>query len=377
MNRTPLPGFAQVVLLILFLGLSLEGLPAGASRIQESLPPETRVGEWKRGERVVVYAGEQLYDYIDGGADIYLEYGFQKVVVAEYIHTSGKSVSVEIFEMAGPGSAYGIFTYKVHPEDERIPVGIEGRMASYYLNFWKGACLVTLTGFDDDPETRQGLRLIGQKIAERIPERGRKPRMARLLPEEDIQPRSLVYFRGPLGLQNAYPGWTLGISGFEEGIKADSPRGFTVIGLRYAEEAGVREAVGSLEQRLIQDVNSGPGRVEEFSAYEGKDRRGRRFFLVASGRDILFFFGDIGRKEAEAVSVSFVKRRDALFFEPFLKVSGLSQTAPSASESGNSADRKMRSFYLYPAGCWKSASRTGDSGSGGARRHVRVRGRLL
>ena len=34
---------------------------------------------WKYPARPQVYAGDQLYDLIDGGADIYFEYGFPRL----------------------------------------------------------------------------------------------------------------------------------------------------------------------------------------------------------------------------------------------------------------------------------------------------------
>ncbi|MCX6152495.1 MAG: hypothetical protein NTX22_18360 [Ignavibacteriales bacterium] len=55
------------------------------------------------------YDGSSLYGYIDGGADVYLEYGFQKLLVQE-IDLEGTHFIINIYEMKNPEAAFGIFS---------------------------------------------------------------------------------------------------------------------------------------------------------------------------------------------------------------------------------------------------------------------------
>jgi len=55
------------------------------------------------------FNGESLYGYIDGGADLYLEYGFSDVTVTEFVRGKSK-YKVEVYRMKDPEAAFGIFS---------------------------------------------------------------------------------------------------------------------------------------------------------------------------------------------------------------------------------------------------------------------------
>lgn len=55
------------------------------------------------------FTGESLYGYIDGGADLYLEYGFTGVIASEFVYQKRK-YKTEIYKMNNPEAAFGIFS---------------------------------------------------------------------------------------------------------------------------------------------------------------------------------------------------------------------------------------------------------------------------
>ena len=94
------------------------------------------------------YRGDDLYQMIDGGADIYHEYGFRQVLSAEYVDGRGKIIKLEMYEMESPAAAYGIYSFKVGEGGKALAIGQEALLEDYYLNFWKGNLQVTLIGQD-------------------------------------------------------------------------------------------------------------------------------------------------------------------------------------------------------------------------------------
>ena len=72
-----------------------------------------------------------MYEYINGGAEIYHEYGFRQVLMQDFKSRSGKAVSLEIFEMEDAESAYGIYTFKTSLEDERLILGSDAQLSDY------------------------------------------------------------------------------------------------------------------------------------------------------------------------------------------------------------------------------------------------------
>jgi hypothetical protein len=245
------------------------------------LPKDNEVEGWTKHRPLRHYAGEDLYEYINGGAEIYHEYGFVQVVVQDYINDAGKSVSVEIYEMASPASAYGIYTFKTDSKGKWISVGSDAQLADYYMNFWKGPFLVTLTGFDETEETRAGLLDIAKSVSSRMPAGGEKPHIVSFLPEEDLVSQSLKYIMGFLGLRNSHPFFQFNIAGFEQGIKGDYSGGFSFFLFRFEEEQESQKEFRSLKGQ--------------------KDRRGRSLFVATHRKYLMMVLGDTDPIKAEQV----------------------------------------------------------------------------
>ena len=55
------------------------------------------------------FSSEALYGYIDGGAELYLEYGFSVLSVTEIEYMHGK-YKTEIYKMNGSEEAFGIYS---------------------------------------------------------------------------------------------------------------------------------------------------------------------------------------------------------------------------------------------------------------------------
>jgi hypothetical protein len=54
-------------------------------------------------------SSEDLFNHIDGGAELYLEFGFERLRIQAY--TYGKAeISLEVYEMTGPASALGVIS---------------------------------------------------------------------------------------------------------------------------------------------------------------------------------------------------------------------------------------------------------------------------
>ena len=86
--------------------------------------------------------------------------------------------------MTSPESAYGMYTFKTSAQGDVLPIGDEALLEGYYMNFWKGNFLVTLTGFDEDQETVKGLLGIARAVDAKIIIRGEKPHLISLFPEK-------------------------------------------------------------------------------------------------------------------------------------------------------------------------------------------------
>jgi hypothetical protein len=223
---------------LFLMGLFMAGAWAASGLFKEGplrayLPADNAASGWTKDGELQEYEGEELYTYIDGGAEIYQEYGFRRVILQDYKNAKGKSASLEIFEMETPAAAFGMFTFKRSGSGKTVSLGAGAELEAYYLNFWKGRFLVTLTGFDEARETIDGLMGIGGVVDSKIRDAGAAPGLVGALPEKGLIPGSVKYLKGLLGLDNIYPFYTSRGLGFAEAARGVYENGATLLILDY------------------------------------------------------------------------------------------------------------------------------------------------
>ena len=268
------------VLACLVLGGAWAGQSGdGGPKLASLLPGSGDAQGWSRDGEPQEYPGQELYTYIDGGAEIYHEYGFRAVIVQDFESAAGKSVSLEIFEMADPGAAYGMFTFKRSGQGRSVPLGSTGALEDYYLNFWKGRYVVTLTGFDDSAATIAGLLALGRAVDAKMGETAEAPGLVAALAGEGLKPGSVKYLRGLLGLNNVYPFYTARGLAFTAAVKGDYESGASLIVLDY----------GSAQARASAwaDLNAALENAGRFKRTGGPDA-GVPLFLDGQGRYAAF-----------------------------------------------------------------------------------------
>ncbi len=143
-----------------------------------------------------------------------------------------------------------MFSFKRSGSGKAVPLGSGAELESYYLNFWKGRFLVTLTGFDDARETVDGLLAIGAAVAAKLPGGVPEPALVGGLPADGLRPGSVKYIKGLLGLNNVYPFSTASGLGFAEGVRGLYDDGTTLLLLDYGSAGSMREGWSELRAFL-------------------------------------------------------------------------------------------------------------------------------
>jgi hypothetical protein len=230
---------------------------------------------------------------INGGADIYHEYGFERVVAAAFTHRDGDTrVNVEIYEMKNPTAAFGMYTQKSSQEGESLGGDLCGRLEDYYLNFWKDRFVVTITGFDSERKTIDGLKTLARAIGSRISSTGAGPPALFGLFKKwtaDWHPRDLTYLKGHLSLYNRLPLTSRDIFKFREGIfgKIDDCR---LLLLAYESEVESADRYADI-LRSLNRTGGAPLADGAYSGFGTVDHRGDRLLFALKARYILVLNG--------------------------------------------------------------------------------------
>ena len=148
------------------------------------VPLPAEVAGWKWDGKDLRYNSRTLFDYIDGAAELYLAYGFQNLTVRRYEKTSRLSIVVEVYEMASPEDAYGVFSFE--RQDVSAGIGQGSEFGGGLLRFWKGKYFVSVYAEGDGPEVEPAILSAGRAAADSIPGTGAEPALIQFLPGKDL-----------------------------------------------------------------------------------------------------------------------------------------------------------------------------------------------
>jgi len=164
---------------------------AAALDLPSLLPKSGAVAGWKMTGKPASYTRANLYDYIDGGADLYLSYGFRRAAVAEYSGPDKARLTVELYDMGSPYDAFGVFAREKPKEAPRI--GDSASYAGGLLTFWKNSLFARVFVERESPAAREALLKFGKLTSSAIRMKGRKPPLLHLLPQTGLVAGSLRY----------------------------------------------------------------------------------------------------------------------------------------------------------------------------------------
>jgi len=222
-------------------------LVAGCSTPEISCPPQS-ISAWSAEGETEVYVGDDLFVYINGGAEIYHEYGFVQAAVQRYVR-GDDSISVEIYSM--DGDAFGIYSFARSSTGHEVKLGNGGTSADYYMHIWSGTELAVITAESEFEDLGPAVLEIGTAVAGCLQASGVEPDLLDQLPIDGRVPGSEVYFTGRLAFLNVARPAAPYFAGFEEGVAAGHESGALIVVLRWVDEAAAVEALQEA-QRLYE-----------------------------------------------------------------------------------------------------------------------------
>ncbi len=189
------------LLVISFLISIFIGSYASAKEISvESLLPKDLPEGWRQIGSSQLYTQKTLFERINGQADLFSKYAFQKSVFALYQNknNSKDQIELDIYDMGNVLQAFGIFS-RFRSEDRPAAVGLESYLEDRSLLFYKGRYFVMLYATEADPSLLKRIALtISSSIADSTP----APRELDYFPKDGLKPGSIEYYpEGLLGYQ--------------------------------------------------------------------------------------------------------------------------------------------------------------------------------
>jgi hypothetical protein len=145
-----------------------EKLPASARSIVAWLPGAQPVAGWTRAKAAQAFGPDDLWEAIDGAAEAYLAFDVRELVMASCAKGVVVEAAVEVYRMADPLGAFGIYAQERSADGDFKPVGAEGYRLRNVVNFWSGPYYVKLRATTDAPAVSASLVELASRISERI-----------------------------------------------------------------------------------------------------------------------------------------------------------------------------------------------------------------
>ena len=147
---------------------------------------------WIISEKHQISTKEKLYEYIDGGAELYLSYNFQNLVNCIYTAPNRVDIFVDIFDMGNSANAYGIFSHSREVIDTSFGQGAQ--YTSGQLLFWKDKYFISILASPETDISKQAVFNIAEKIDKSIKKEGSVPKIVELIPKEHLIEESIRFF---------------------------------------------------------------------------------------------------------------------------------------------------------------------------------------
>lgn len=194
------------IYLLLFL---CPGIYAASPELKDGDVPGLKV------LRTEYYDHRSLWGYMDGAADLYLEYGFSKLIFQE-IEVSGKKFRFELFKMTSPESAFGIYSISGGVADTSSGIPFYHIFTPYQFLAAADSFYISITGEDSSALSRKCSGDISAVIAAML--KGRSSiSLPAVFTAESLKKsvREIKFIKGVLGLQNSLPEWEEKFEGIE------------------------------------------------------------------------------------------------------------------------------------------------------------------
>ena len=261
----------------------------GFSPAQETAPDlaAISIGTWKTAGPTEVYKKDGLYGYIDGGAELFLQYGFEELSVIRYVGGAGpaaeKEITFEVYRMASPADAFGIFSLK-REGDERTSSEIDAVhwLSASQAALAKGNFYINITGVK---ATEEEIEAIAAAVSKKFGAVSVLPPELALLPSSGRIQGSERFIKGKLAAEGESLLLDREFWGFGEGTAAVSAKygpSRTKLVIVILRAPVLDEEVRKLFSEYLEDVTVREGILA------GKNAAGRWFlFNSVDGRAFL------------------------------------------------------------------------------------------
>jgi hypothetical protein len=235
----------------------LVGLVAAAQAVSGSpaIPDAGFAPGWAKAGSLRTFTGQDLFNQIDGGAELFLEFGFAKLRLQAYARGKAE-LTLNAYEMESAASALGVYLMKMGRETPFPEVAARNSGEEVQITIVKGRYFVQVDNLGDAAASKAETAALANAFLAGVKDES-VPTPLDALPAEGRVAGSERLIRGPYGLQPYFTfgeGDILALGGRIFGALAEyrMPGGaaFTRLIVPYPDPAAADAALAHLKANL-------------------------------------------------------------------------------------------------------------------------------
>jgi hypothetical protein len=181
----------RIFFLLLMMLFFSESYTMNEDTVLMNLLPEGNPAMPVESEEIYT-TNEELYNYINGGAELYLNYGFIKLAKRIYKLGEENEIKAEIFDLGSAENAFGVFSYSKDTVNSDIGQGAQYIGGS--LIFWQDRYFVSIFTQRETPQSKEKAIQIGKKISQSIGKESSLPPVFHIMPGKSLVEGSTFFF---------------------------------------------------------------------------------------------------------------------------------------------------------------------------------------
>jgi len=211
---------------------------------------------WAKAGQLRTFTGQDLFNQIDGGAELFLEFGFAKLRLQAYARDKAE-LTLNAYEMESAASALGIYLMKMGRETPFPEVAARNSGEEAQVTILKGRYFILVDNLGDVPASKADVVALANTFLAGVAEEAALTPLA-ALPAEGKVPGSERLVRGPYGLQSYFTfgeGDILQLGGKIFGVVANYRESPNAVFLRFIIPYAEQAQAGSVYRSFLANLD--------------------------------------------------------------------------------------------------------------------------
>ncbi len=237
-------------------------------------PAKGELPGWSFSDSIKVFKGDDLFNYVDGGAEVFMEYGFKQVATSAFLDKNNNQMQVEIYEMSDSAAAFGAYSFYLNGQGKVIKDVPDGVFMDYYAVFWKSNLLTVISLTNPNDSLISAISSLAKIIFVKMPPAVSMPSLVSRFKDSGLAEGYIKFFKGNVSLGNFYKFIPGDAFKFKEGI-GYTISGAKIIVLKYDSDSFANSGLEETQKKM-QDKNKEANFIKLKDGFSFSDYRSNK-----------------------------------------------------------------------------------------------------